>query len=40
MIASVIVSGLGYAEGALTKALGGWQVICWALIVSLPNAYS
>ncbi|MBG6026031.1 DMT family transporter [Proteus mirabilis] len=37
MIASVIVCGLGYAEGAtLTRALGGWQVICWALIVSLP----
>ncbi|MBI6527893.1 DMT family transporter [Proteus vulgaris] len=37
MIASVIVCGLGYAEGAtLTKQLGGWQVICWALIVSLP----
>ncbi|WIF74073.1 DMT family transporter [Proteus vulgaris] len=37
MIASVIVCGLGYAEGAtLTKSLGGWQVICWALIVSLP----
>lgn len=37
MIASVIVCGLGYAEGAtLTKVLGGWQVICWALIVSLP----
>lgn len=27
----------GYAEGAtLTKSLGGWQVICWTLIVSLP----
>lgn len=37
MIASVIVCGLGYAEGAtLTKQLGGWQVICWVLIVSLP----
>lgn len=37
MIASVIVCGLGYAEGAtLTKQLGGWQVIYWALIVSLP----
>lgn len=37
MIASVIVCGLGYAEGAtLTRSLGGWQVICWALIVSLP----
>ncbi|QAV24642.1 DMT family transporter [Proteus hauseri] len=37
MIASVIVCGLGYAEGAtLTRSLGGWQVICWALIFSLP----
>lgn len=37
MLASVIVCGLGYAEGAkLSRELGGWQVICWALIVSLP----
>ncbi|WP_163579313.1 EamA family transporter, partial [Klebsiella pneumoniae] len=28
---------LGYAEGArLSRRLGGWQVISWALVVSLP----
>ncbi|WP_163342550.1 EamA family transporter, partial [Enterobacter roggenkampii] len=27
----------GYAEGAkLTRELGGWQVICWALVIALP----
>ncbi len=37
MLAAVIVCGLGYAEGAaLSKRLGGWQVICWALVISLP----
>lgn len=37
MIAAVIVCGLGYAEGAkLTRTLGGWQVISWALILALP----
>lgn len=37
MLASVMVCGLGYAEGAkLSRELGGWQVICWALIIALP----
>ncbi|VEC78489.1 Permease of the drug/metabolite transporter (DMT) superfamily [Raoultella ornithinolytica] len=37
MLAAVMVCGLGYAEGAkLTRVLGGWQVISWALIISLP----
>ncbi|APV90963.1 MULTISPECIES: DMT family transporter [Enterobacteriaceae] len=37
MLAAVIACGLGYAEGAkLTRILGGWQVISWALIISLP----
>lgn len=37
MIASVLLCGLGYAEGArLAKHLGSWQVICWALVISLP----
>lgn len=37
MLAAVVVCGLGYAEGArLSRTLGGWQVICWALVVSLP----
>lgn len=37
MLAAIIVCGLGYAEGAaLSRRLGGWQVICWALLLSLP----
>jgi drug/metabolite transporter (DMT)-like permease len=37
MVAAIIVCGLGYAEGAkLSRTLGGWQVISWALILSLP----
>ncbi|SMC68241.1 DMT family transporter [Rhizobium sp. RU36D] len=37
MVAAVIVCGLGYAEGAtLSRKLGGWQVISWALLFSLP----
>ncbi|MDF1631769.1 DMT family transporter [Mycoplana sp. MJR14] len=37
MIAAIVVCGLGYAEGAkLSRILGGWQVISWALILSLP----
>lgn len=37
MLMAVLLCGLGYAEGAqLSKALGGWQVISWALIVALP----
>ncbi|CAL1519062.1 DMT family transporter [Chitinophaga sp. MM2321] len=37
MLLAVILCGLGYAEGAkLSKTLGGWQVISWALVLSLP----
>ncbi|MBC9915511.1 DMT family transporter [Chitinophaga varians] len=37
MVAAIIVCGLGYAEGAkLTRILGGWQVISWALVLALP----
>lgn len=37
MLLAVLACGLGYAEGAqLAKTLGGWQVICWALVLSLP----
>ena len=37
MVGAIIICGLGYAEGAkLSRKLGGWQVICWALAVSLP----
>ena len=37
MLAAIAVCGLGYAEGArLSRRLGGWQVISWALVPSLP----
>lgn len=37
MLSAILLCGLGYAEGAkLTKTLGGWQVISWALVISLP----
>lgn len=37
MLFAIILCGLGYAEGAkLSKNLGGWQVISWALVLSLP----
>jgi drug/metabolite transporter (DMT)-like permease len=37
MLGAIIACGLGYAEGAaLSRRLGGWQVICWALVLSLP----
>lgn len=37
MLGAIVVCGLGYAEGAkLSRSLGGWQVISWALVLSLP----
>lgn len=37
MVGAIVLCGLGYAEGArLSRRLGGWQVISWALILSLP----
>lgn len=37
MLAAIAACGLGYAEGAaLSRRLGGWQVISWALVISLP----
>ena len=37
MITAILACGLGYAEGAaLSRRLGGWQVISWALLLSLP----
>ena len=37
MIAAIVLCGLGYAEGALlSRRLGGWQVISWALILAFP----
>jgi len=37
MLMAILLGGLGYAEGGrLSRRLGGWQVICWALVLSLP----
>ncbi|WMJ68087.1 DMT family transporter [Stenotrophomonas sp. 24(2023)] len=37
MLAAIAACGMGYAEGArLSRHLGGWQVISWALVIALP----
>lgn len=37
LLGAVISAAIGYAVGAkLAMELGGWQVICWALIVAFP----
>ncbi|MDE1147737.1 MAG: DMT family transporter [Azospirillaceae bacterium] len=37
MLLAITVCGLAYAEGArLSRHLGGWPVICWALVLALP----
>lgn len=41
MLAAIVVCGWGYAEGAmLSRRLGGWQVISWALLLALPGTLS
>ena len=37
VLCAVVLGALGYAEGgALARELGGWQTICWALLVAMP----
>jgi len=37
LLGAILSAAIGYAVGAkLAKELGGWQVICWALVLSLP----
>jgi drug/metabolite transporter (DMT)-like permease len=37
VLLAVAFGALGYAEGgALSRELGGWQTICWALVIALP----
>jgi drug/metabolite transporter (DMT)-like permease len=37
LLGAVAAAGLGYAEGAvLSRTFGAWQVICWALVLSIP----
>jgi drug/metabolite transporter (DMT)-like permease len=37
LLGAVALAALGYAEGArIARELGGWQVICWALLLAAP----
>lgn len=37
VLIAVLLCALGYAEGGvLAREMGGWQTICWALVLSLP----
>jgi drug/metabolite transporter (DMT)-like permease len=37
ILVAVALGAIGYAEGgALARELGGWRVICWAVLLSLP----
>lgn len=37
LLGAVITAAIGYAEGGrLAHVLGGWQVICWALVIAFP----
>jgi drug/metabolite transporter (DMT)-like permease len=37
LLGAVVLAAIGYAEGALlSRELGSWQTICWALLVGLP----
>jgi drug/metabolite transporter (DMT)-like permease len=37
ILVAVALSAVGYAEGgALAREIGGWQVICWAVVLSAP----
>jgi drug/metabolite transporter (DMT)-like permease len=37
LMGAILSAGLGYSVGGnLAKSLGGWQVICWALLITLP----
>lgn len=37
LLGAVALGGIGYAAGArVTRELGGWQTISWALVISVP----
>ena len=37
LLGAIVSAAIGYAVGGeLSTELGGWQVICWALVLSLP----
>ena len=37
LILASLAAALGYAEGGrLARTMGGWQVICWSLVIAAP----
>jgi drug/metabolite transporter (DMT)-like permease len=37
LLGAVVMAAIGYAEGGrLSKEMGGWKVISWALVLSMP----
>ena len=37
LLGAVLAAALGYTEGALlARSMGGWPVICWALVLAAP----
>jgi drug/metabolite transporter (DMT)-like permease len=37
ILVAVALAAIGYAEGgALARELGGWRVICWAVVLAVP----
>ena len=37
LLGAIVSAATGYALGGkLSKEIGGWQVICWALVISFP----
>jgi drug/metabolite transporter (DMT)-like permease len=37
LFGALIAAAMGYAAGgSLSRELGGWQVICWSLVIALP----
>jgi len=41
LILAVLAAAVGYTEGALlARQLGGWQVICWALVLGAPLTWT
>ena len=37
LIGAIVLAAIGYAEGGLlSREIGSWQTICWALVLALP----
>jgi drug/metabolite transporter (DMT)-like permease len=41
LVLAVLAGAVGYTEGALlAREMGGWQVICWALVLGAPAVWT